>query len=79
MKLHPSPWDFKGIPSQIGESLGRTQRAPKTKPTPLTFTNKQQYPLRVSEAEKVGSKSRNPTASINTERPRIVRTSKTAI
>jgi len=23
MKPHPSPWDIKGIPSQIGHSLGQ--------------------------------------------------------
>ena len=23
MKLHPSPWDFKGIPSEIGSKLGQ--------------------------------------------------------
>lgn len=51
MKLHPSPWDFKGIPSEIGSSLGRTQRAPKTPPTPLTFTTKPVHPLRNKEVQ----------------------------
>jgi hypothetical protein len=66
MKLHPSPWDFKGIPSQIGESLGRTQRAPKNPAPSLIFTKKQLHPLRNSEASKVASTSRAPTANINT-------------
>jgi hypothetical protein len=65
MKLHPSPWDFKGIPSQIGDSLGRTQ-TPRKAPAPsLIFTAKQLHPLRKSEASKVGSTSRNPTANIS--------------
>lgn len=69
MKLHPSPWDFKGIPSQIGESLGRTQTAPKKKPVPITYSDNQKkkaLKLRRAEASKVGSTSRNPTANINT-------------
>lgn len=38
MKLHPSPWDFKGIPSQIGSSLGQPKKAPKDLPKqPGTF------------------------------------------
>ncbi|MCY1170282.1 hypothetical protein D9M73_103460 [compost metagenome] len=74
-----NPFTWRGQPSTTGKDLGRTQRAPKTPPTPLTFTKKPTHPLRNSEAQKVGSTSRAPTSSINTERPKVVRTKGAAI
>lgn len=65
--MTPSPWAYKGIPSQIGKSLARTQTAPKTPAPAITFSKKP-APRPMAEARKVGSKSRAPTANINTER-----------
>lgn len=77
MSTTPSPWAYKGIPSQIGKSLIKTQTAPKSPAPPITFIKK--HPLRSAEAQAIGSKSRAPTASINTEPARIRRVKGAAI
>jgi len=65
-KKHPT-FNWQGTPSENGAALGRTQRAPKNPAPSLIFTKKQLHPLRKAEASKVGSTSRAPTSSINTE------------
>lgn len=59
-----SPFHWKGTPSEIGKSLVKTSG---------TAAPAKGHPLRGSEAQKVGSTSRAPTANVNTERVRIVR------
>jgi hypothetical protein len=59
---------WRGQPSEIGKTLMKTQTAPKSPAPPLTFTKKKTHPLRGSEAQKLGSKSRAPTANINTQK-----------
>jgi hypothetical protein len=56
-----SAFNWRGQPSEIAASIGRT-------PTLINFAKP--HPLRNSEAQKVGSKSRNPTANIS-ERGRV--------
>lgn len=63
-----SAFHWRGQPSETGEALGRTQRAPKNPAPSLIFTKKQLHPLRNNEASKVASTSRAPTSSINTEK-----------
>jgi hypothetical protein len=75
---HPS-FDWQGTPSECGPALGRTQRAPKTPAPSLIFTKKQLHPLRGSEAQKIGSTSRAPTANISTGAAKVLRVTKVAI
>ena len=63
-----SPFSWRDEPSVIGKTLKKTQTAPKKPAPPITFTKKKTHPLRGSEAQKVRSTSRAPTANINTVR-----------
>ncbi|WP_395055212.1 hypothetical protein [Polaromonas sp.] len=74
-----SPFAWRGQPSATGKALGRTQTAPKTPPKPITYSSKPAHGLRPAEAQRIHSKSRAPTTSINTEPARIVRTKGAAI
>lgn len=56
---NPFLWQ-DGQPSITGASLGRTQTAPKKKPTPITYSKKPAHHLRPVDQ----------TQSINTERPK---------
>lgn len=75
---HPT-FDWRLERSVIGKTLAKTQTAPKKPAPPITYSKKPAHPLRGSEAQKVGSTSRAPTANVNTERVRIVRAKGTAI
>ena len=70
MSSTPSPFRWKGTPSEIGKSLVKaTGTAPPAK----------NHPMRNAEGQKVSSASRAPTANINTEPVRITRAKGAAI
>lgn len=45
-----SAFNWRGQPSEIGASLGRTQTAPKTTPKPLTYS-KRNHTSSIASAE----------------------------
>jgi hypothetical protein len=74
-----SPFAWQEHPSETGKDLGRKEKAVTTHPAPITYSKQPSHYVRKSEAQKVGSTSRNPTASINTEPAASKLTSKAAI
>ena len=57
MTSQNNAFDWKRQPSETGAALGRTQTAPKTTPTPITYSKKPAHALRPLDR----------TQSINTE------------
>lgn len=58
-----SAFNWRNSESTIAPSLRKTQIAPKSPTPPITIGKR--HPLRSSEAQKIGSKSRAPTANIS--------------
>jgi hypothetical protein len=74
-----SIFNWRDQSSDTGKDLGRKEKAVTTHPAPITYSKQPSHYVRKSEAQKVGSTSRNPTASINTEPAASELTSKAAI